>query len=56
MKRIFTIIMIITLLVGCAKTDFLTGHDWVHYDSTCIKTVYFGKDGHLRIIVMKKIL
>lgn len=46
MKRIFTIIMIITLLVGCAKTDFLTGHDWVHYDSTCIKTVYFGKDGH----------
>ena len=46
MKRIFTIIMIITLPVGCAKTDFLTGHDWVHYDSTCIKTVYFGKDGH----------
>lgn len=46
MKRIFTIIMIITLLVGCAKTDFLTGNDWVHYDSTCIKTVYFGKDGH----------
>lgn len=46
MKRIFTIIMIGILLVGCAKTDFLTEHDWVHYDSTCIKTIYFGKDGH----------
>lgn len=46
MKRIFTIIMIGILLVGCAKTDFLTEHDWVHYGSTCIETIYFGKDGH----------
>lgn len=46
MKRIFTIIMIGILLVGCAKTDFLTGHDWVHYDFACIETIYFGKDGH----------
>lgn len=46
MKRIFTIIMIGILLVGCAKTDFLTEHDWVHYDTTCIETIYFGKDGH----------
>lgn len=46
MKRIFTIIMIGILLVGCAKTDFLIEHDWVHYDTTCIETIYFGKDGH----------
>lgn len=46
MKRIFTIIMIGILLVGCAKTDSLTEHDWVHYDTTCIETIYFGKDGH----------
>lgn len=46
MKRIFTIIMIGILLVGCAKTDSLTEHDWVHYGSTCIETIYFGKDGH----------
>ena len=46
MKRIFTIIMIGILPVGCAKTDFLTEHDWVHYDTTCIETIYFGKDGH----------
>jgi len=41
MKRIFTIIMIGILLVGCAKTDFLIEHDWVHYDTTCIETIYF---------------
>lgn len=46
MKRIFIIIMIGILLVGCAKTDFLIEHDWVHYDTTCIETIYFGKDGH----------
>lgn len=46
MKRIFVIIMIGILLVGCGKTDFLTNHEWVHYDSTCIETIYFGKDGH----------
>lgn len=46
MKRIFTLIMIGILLVGCAKTDFLTEHDWVHYDTTCIETIYFGKDDH----------
>lgn len=23
----------------------MTGHDWVHYDFACIKTIYFGKDG-----------
>lgn len=46
MKRIFTIIMIGILLVGCGKTDFLTEHDWVHYDSTCLETIYFDKDGH----------
>ncbi|RGS45957.1 hypothetical protein [Holdemanella biformis] len=46
MKRIFTIIMIGILLVGCAKTDFLIEHDWIHYDTTCIETIYFGKDGH----------
>ena len=46
MKRIFTIIMIGILLVGCAKTDFLIEHDWVHYDTTSIETIYFGKDGH----------
>ena len=46
MKRIFTIIMIGILLVGCAKTDFLIEHDWVHYDTTCIETIYFGKNGH----------
>lgn len=46
MKRIFTLVMIGILLVGCSKTDFLTDHEWIHYDSTCIETIYFGKDGH----------
>lgn len=46
MKRIFTIIIIGILLVGCGRTDFLTEHDWVHYDSTCIEKIYFGKNGH----------
>ncbi len=46
MKKIFTIMMIGILLVGCGKTDFLTNHKWVHYDSTCIETIYFGEDGH----------
>ena len=46
MKRMFAIMMISILLVGCGKTDFLMEHDWVHYDSTCIETIYFGKDGH----------
>ena len=46
MKRILTIVMIGILLVGCGKTNFLTDHNWAHYDSTCIETIYFGKDGH----------
>lgn len=46
MKRIFALVTIGILLVGCGKTDFLTDHEWIHYDSTCIETIYFGKDGH----------
>lgn len=46
MKRIFTLVTIGIFLVGCGKTDFLTDHEWIHYDSTCIETIYFGKDGH----------
>lgn len=34
------------MLVGCKNNDFLTEHDWIHYDSTCMETIYFGKDGH----------
>ena len=30
MKRIFTLVMIGILLVGCGKTDFLTDHEWIH--------------------------
>lgn len=62
MKRKFSIVnrpaMIVAIiivvagimLVGCGTSDerpeFLTAHEWVHYDSACDETISFGDDGH----------
>lgn len=42
-------ILFVTLsivLVGYKNNDFLTKHEWVHYDSACDEIISFGTDGH----------
>ena len=38
------------ILAGCGSSgkrpEFLTAHDWLHYDSACDETIVFGEDGH----------
>lgn len=43
-----TIIVVVLgiMLVGCKNNDFLTEHDWIHYDSACDEIISFGTDGH----------
>lgn len=44
------IVMAGIMFAGCSKSDerpeFLTAHEWVHYDSACNETISFGDDGH----------
>ena len=41
-----TIIVVVLgiMLVGCKNNDFLTEHDWIHYDSACDEIISFGTD------------
>ena len=38
------------MLAGCGKSEkkpeFLTEHEWLHYDCACDETISFGDDGH----------
>lgn len=49
---VIAIIFLVTglLLAGCGRSDerpeFLTAHEWVHYDSASNETICFGEDGH----------
>lgn len=44
------IVVVGIVLVGCSNSDerpeFLTAHEWIHYDSACDETISFGDDGH----------
>lgn len=43
-----TIIVVVLgiMLAGCKNNDFLSEHEWVHYDSVCDEIISFGSDGH----------
>ena len=67
MKRKFSIVnraaMIVAIIIvvagimlaGCGKSEkkpeFLTEHEWLHYDSACDETISFGDDGHFAVYV-----
>ncbi|MDO4394143.1 MAG: hypothetical protein Q4C80_06995 [Bacillota bacterium] len=50
MSTVIIVIIVGMALTGCGGSDktpeFLTEHEWVHYDSACDETISFGEDGH----------